>query len=41
MGATLSVFSGSWDNVFEVSVGLYLVGTVVWNLFSTGEKIID
>ncbi|GAB2274452.1 Sodium-dependent phosphate transport protein 1, chloroplastic [Dionaea muscipula] len=32
---------GSWDNVFEVSVGLYLVGTVVWNLFSTGEKIID
>lgn len=32
---------GSWDNVFEVSVGLYLVGTVVWNLFSTGEKILD
>ncbi|KAL9271265.1 Sodium-dependent phosphate transport protein 1, chloroplastic-like protein [Drosera capensis] len=31
---------GSWDNVFEVSVGLYLVGTVVWNLFSTGEKIL-
>lgn len=37
----LSDFSGSWDNVFEVSVGLYLVGTVVWNLFSTGEKILD
>jgi hypothetical protein len=34
-------FSGSWDDVFKVSVGLYLVGTVVWNLFSTGEKIID
>ncbi|GAA0142147.1 secondary carrier transporter [Lithospermum erythrorhizon] len=32
---------GSWDEVFEVSVGLYLVGTVVWNLFSTGEKILD
>lgn len=32
---------GSWDNVFEVSVGLYLVGTVIWNLFSTGEKILD
>ncbi|GAB4859974.1 Sodium-dependent phosphate transport protein 1, chloroplastic [Ancistrocladus abbreviatus] len=32
---------GSWDNVFEVSVGLYLVGTVVWNLFSTGKKILD
>ena len=34
-------FSGSWDDVFKVSVGLYLVGTVVWNLFSTGEKILD
>ncbi|CAN8315290.1 unnamed protein product [Cochlearia groenlandica] len=32
---------GSWDDVFTISVGLYLVGTVVWNLFSTGEKIID
>ncbi|KAL3530858.1 hypothetical protein ACH5RR_010180 [Cinchona calisaya] len=32
---------GSWDDVFTVSVGLYLVGTVVWNLFSTGEKILD
>lgn len=32
---------GSWDDVFKVSVGLYLAGTVIWNLFSTGEKIID
>ncbi|KAJ3680748.1 hypothetical protein LUZ60_015237 [Juncus effusus] len=32
---------GSWDDVFKVSVGLYLVGTVIWNLFSTGERIID
>jgi ACS family sodium-dependent inorganic phosphate cotransporter len=32
---------GSWDDVFKVSVVLYLVGTLVWNLFSTGEKIID
>lgn len=32
---------GSWDDVFKVSVGLYLVGTVVWNLFSTGEKILE
>ncbi|XP_072975243.1 probable anion transporter 1, chloroplastic [Typha angustifolia] len=32
---------GSWDDVFKVSVSLYLVGTVVWNLFSTGEKIIE
>ncbi|KAE8693064.1 Sodium-dependent phosphate transport protein 1 [Hibiscus syriacus] len=32
---------GSWDDVFKVSIALYLVGTVVWNLFSTGEKILD
>ncbi|ERN09721.1 hypothetical protein AMTR_s00029p00225980 [Amborella trichopoda] len=32
---------GSWDDVFKVAVGLYLGGTVVWNLFSTGEKILD
>ncbi|PHU04550.1 hypothetical protein BC332_25372 [Capsicum chinense] len=32
---------GSWDDVFKVSVGLYLVGTAIWNAFSTGEKIID
>lgn len=32
---------GSWDDVWGVAVGLYLVGTVVWNLFSTGEQIID
>ncbi|KAH9701642.1 Sodium-dependent phosphate transport protein 1 [Citrus sinensis] len=32
---------GSWDDVFKVSVGLYLVGTAVWNLFSTGEKVVD
>ncbi|RRT77043.1 hypothetical protein B296_00016336 [Ensete ventricosum] len=33
--------AGSWDDVFKVSVALYIAGTVVWNLFSTGEKIID
>lgn len=33
--------TGSWDNVFELSVVLYLVGTLVWNVFSTGEKILD
>ncbi|XP_057462830.1 ascorbate transporter, chloroplastic-like [Actinidia eriantha] len=32
---------GSWDDVFKVSVVLYIIGTVVWNLFSTGEKILD
>ncbi|KAF8017093.1 hypothetical protein BT93_H2342 [Corymbia citriodora subsp. variegata] len=32
---------GSWDDVFKVAVVLYLIGTLVWNLFSTGEKILD
>jgi len=27
--------------VWGVAVALYLVGTVVWNLFSTGEQIFD
>ena len=33
--------NGSWDEVWGVAVTLYLVGTVVWNLFSTGEQIFD
>uniref|UniRef100_A0A1J3D5C4 Putative anion transporter 2, chloroplastic n=1 Tax=Noccaea caerulescens TaxID=107243 RepID=A0A1J3D5C4_NOCCA len=32
---------GSWDDVFKVAVALYLIGTLVWNLFSTGEKVLD
>eukprot|EP00850_Spirogloea_muscicola_P022329 SM000288S10781 [mRNA] locus=s288:61315:65553:- [translate_table: standard] len=32
---------GTWDDVFKVAVGLYVVGTVVWNVFATGEKILD
>ncbi|XP_008244637.1 PREDICTED: ascorbate transporter, chloroplastic [Prunus mume] len=32
---------GSWDDVFKVAVALYLVGTLIWNIFSTGEKILD
>ncbi|XP_010426983.1 PREDICTED: ascorbate transporter, chloroplastic-like [Camelina sativa] len=32
---------GSWDDVFKVAVALYLIGTLVWNLFATGEKILD
>lgn len=32
---------GSWDDVFRVAVVLYLVGTVIWNTFSTGEQIFD
>ena len=33
--------AGSWDSVFQVAVLLYIVGTVVWNLFSTGERILE
>nr|XP_043622477.1 ascorbate transporter, chloroplastic [Erigeron canadensis] len=33
--------NGSWDDVFKVAVILYLIGTLVWNLFSTGEKVLD
>lgn len=33
--------NGSWDQVWHLSVFLYLVGTVVWNVFSTGERVLD
>ncbi|EFN57500.1 hypothetical protein CHLNCDRAFT_143059 [Chlorella variabilis] len=33
--------TGSWKQVWGVAVALYLVGTVVWNLFATGEKVFD
>lgn len=33
--------NGSWDDVFKVAVALYLIGTVIWNVFSSGEKIFD
>ncbi|CAJ1950155.1 unnamed protein product [Sphenostylis stenocarpa] len=32
---------GSWDDVFKVAVVLYIVGTLIWNIFSTGEKVLD
>ncbi|CBI40390.3 unnamed protein product, partial [Vitis vinifera] len=32
---------GSWGDVFKVAVVLYIIGTLVWNLFATGEKILD
>ncbi|XP_043716096.1 probable anion transporter 4, chloroplastic isoform X4 [Telopea speciosissima] len=32
---------GSWDDVFKVAVALYIFGTLVWNFFSTGEKILE
>lgn len=34
-------FTGSWDDVFKVAVVLYVIGTLVWNFFSTGEKVLD
>lgn len=33
--------TGTWDDVWRVAICLYLVGTVIWNLFSTGEQILD
>ncbi|KAK9743020.1 hypothetical protein RND81_03G211700 [Saponaria officinalis] len=32
---------GSWDDVFKVAIALYIIGTIVWNTFATGEKILD
>jgi ACS family sodium-dependent inorganic phosphate cotransporter len=32
---------GTWSDVWAVAVVLYLVGTVIWNLFATGERIFD
>ncbi|CAK9319074.1 unnamed protein product [Citrullus colocynthis] len=32
---------GSWDDVFKVAVALYIIGTLVWNIFATGEKVLD
>ncbi|KAL9254547.1 hypothetical protein AKJ16_DCAP01382 [Drosera capensis] len=32
---------GSWDDVFKVAIVLYIIGTLVWNFFSTGERILD
>ncbi|CAA2970544.1 ascorbate transporter, chloroplastic [Olea europaea subsp. europaea] len=32
---------GSWDDVFKVAVVLYIIGTLVWNFFSTREKILE
>eukprot|EP00238_Polyblepharides_amylifera_P006252 CAMPEP_0196579640 /NCGR_PEP_ID=MMETSP1081-20130531/23921_1 /TAXON_ID=36882 /ORGANISM="Pyramimonas amylifera, Strain CCMP720" /LENGTH=390 /DNA_ID=CAMNT_0041899281 /DNA_START=732 /DNA_END=1904 /DNA_ORIENTATION=+ len=33
--------NGSWDEVWSIAVGLYLFGTVIWNLFSTAEQQFD
>ncbi|KAK9808476.1 hypothetical protein WJX73_010302 [Symbiochloris irregularis] len=31
--------NGSWDNVWGVAIALYVVGAVVWNTMSTGERV--
>lgn len=33
--------TGSWDQVWGLAVMLQITGTVIWNLFSTGECIFD
>lgn len=36
-----SFSAGSWDDVFKVAVVLYIIGTLVWNLFATGERVLE
>ncbi|MEW5304178.1 MAG: hypothetical protein WDW36_006809 [Sanguina aurantia] len=33
--------TGTWTQVWQVAIALYLIGTVIWNVFSTGERIFD
>ncbi|KAK9845365.1 hypothetical protein WJX81_004554 [Elliptochloris bilobata] len=37
----LILANGTWDEVWGVAVAFYLLGTVVWNLFATGEQVFD
>lgn len=30
-----------WLQVWQITIALYLVGTLVWNLFATGERVFD
>lgn len=30
---------GTWDEVWRVAIIFYCIGTLVWNLFSTGERV--
>ena len=32
---------GTWNDVWNSAIVFYLIGTVVWNLFATGERIFD
>jgi hypothetical protein len=33
--------TGSWDLVFGIAIAFYLLGTVVYNAFATGERVFD
>lgn len=33
--------TGSWDQVWNVAVAFSVLGAVIWNLFSTGERVLD
>ncbi len=33
--------NGSWSQVWSVAIGFYLVGTVIWLAFSSGDRIIE
>jgi MFS transporter, ACS family, solute carrier family 17 (sodium-dependent inorganic phosphate cotransporter), other len=32
---------GTWNDVWTSAIVFYLIGTLVWNLFSTGKQIFD
>lgn len=40
-GALLESSGGDWTEVWSVAVALYLLGTVIWNAWSTGERVLD
>jgi len=33
--------TGSWSSAFILAGVIYLIGAVVWLLFSTGERVLD
>jgi len=38
-GFILDATGGSWNSVFGIAIGFYLLGTVVFNAFATGERV--
>jgi nitrate/nitrite transporter NarK len=33
--------SGRWDLIFSLAAGVLILGVVIWDLFATGDQIID